>query len=234
MPSKRQELLPTPCSLPKALATVILLACWVNLRGCTGDVPSSSTNHWIWDYVDPPSAARDGFPFLQSAVLLAQNENDTSSNNDEALVREIAIATSCAQFTGCPNRLRFRLTGDLFSDRLEGTDGEILYKHLPTFTRQVASLADRALLAGRDAEALAISKDLILIAFLAATNGEDKVLATWRLATCKEAVRVMKAAAVADNDAELMQKLNRASADLDTEWEEVRDRDSNRLYQPLK
>ncbi len=234
MPSRRQELLPTPCSLPKALATVILLACWVSLQGCNRDIPASSTNHWIWDLVDPPSSARDGFRFLQSAVLLAQNENDTSSDNDEALVREIAMATSCAQFTGRPNRLTLRLTGDVFSDKLVGADGEILYEHLPTFTRQVASIADRALLAGRDGEALAIAKDLILIAFLAATNGEDKVLATWRLATCKEAVRIMKAIAVADNDDELMEKLNRASAELDAAWVEVRDRDSNRLYRPFE
>ena len=125
------------------------------------------------------------------------------------------------------------MTGDTFSDRLEGTYGEILYEHLPTFTRQVASIADRALLAGRDAEALAIGKDLISIAFLAATNGEEKVLATWRLATCKEAVRVMTAAAVVNNDDDLIQKLKQVSADLDTEWEEVRERDSNRLYRPF-
>ena len=231
---RRQELNPTLCLLPKALATVILLTCWVSLQGCNRDIPTSSTNQWIWDLVDPPAEARDGFPFLQSAVTLAQNENDTSSNNDEALVREIAAATSCAQFSGRPNRTKFRLTGDIFSDRLEGTDGEILYKHLPTFTRQVASIADRALLAGRDAEAFAIATDLMLIAFLAAKNGEEIILATWRLATCKEAVRVMKATAVADNDGELMQKLNRASAELDAEWEEVRERDSNRLYWPLR
>jgi len=130
--------------------------------------------------------------------------------------------------------MKFRATGDIFSDRLVGADGEILYEHLPTFTRQVASIADRALLAGRDAEALAIAQDLMLIAFLAAKNGEEIVLATWRIGTCNEAVRIMRAIAVADNDGELMEKLNRTSAELDTEWEEVRERDSNRLYQPLK
>jgi len=130
--------------------------------------------------------------------------------------------------------MKFGLTDDVFSDKLVGADGDILYEHLPTFTRQVASIADRALLAGRDAEAFAIAQDLMLIAFLAATNGEEVILATWRLATCKEAVRIMKAIAVADNDDELMQKLNRASAALDAEWEEVRERDSNRLYWPLR
>ena len=234
MSFRLQELNPTLCSLPKALATVILLTCWVSLQGCNRDIPASSTNQWIWDLVDPPSEARDGFPFLQSAVMLAQNENDTSSNNDEALVRELAVAASCAQFSGRPNRIKFRVTGDIFSDRLGGADGDILYKHLPTFTRQVVSMADRALLAGRDAESFGIAKDLILIAFLAAKNGEEIILATWRLATCKEAVRVMKATAVADNDGELMAKLNRASAELDAEFEEVRERDSNRLYRPLK
>ena len=223
-----------PRSLLLVLAGLLFLGCWVVVRGCAGDDPPSSGDHWIWLLVDPPAEPGDAFPFLHLAVqMAAQNQSNPSGTNDERLVRALAQATNYTQSSGRPNRLRLRPTNEIFSDQLVGTDGEILYEHLPAFTKQVVCIADRALIAGRTPEALAIAKDMILVAFLAAKNGEDKVLATWRLATWEEALRVMKSTALADQDEQLIEDLKRAKAELDAEWIEVRERDSNRLYRPF-
>lgn len=224
-----------PRSLLLVLAVLLSLGCWLIVRGCAGEDPPSSGDHWIWLLVDSPAEPGDAFPFFHLAVqMVAQNESNPSGPKDERLVRALAQATTYTQFSGRPNRLRLRLTRrEIFSDRLVGTDGDIPYEHLPPFTMQVVAVANRALIAGRTPEALAIAKDLILIAVLAATNGEDKVLATWRLATWDEALRVMKSTALADKDEQLIQDLKRAKAELDAEWIEVRERDSNRLYRPF-
>lgn len=215
----------------------ILCLCLCSCMSCENKDKSSTAqggktqDHWIWKIAKIPSQSSDGFVHLVSAIEKIRNGQELESVN-ENVIEKILEAANCNLFKGKPNRLyEF---GEKYSDRLVAGASEVLYADLIPLGEYLVAKGERLLAEEQFEDALELAESMLALGWLVVTNGEDNVLALWRLATWSGALKIMNELAVREGDTAKLQELKDADASMQIEFEEIRQRSSERLYFPAK
>lgn len=186
-------------------------------------------DHWTWRITKRPSQSSDGFVHLVSAIEEMRNGQKQESVNEDTIEGILKVA-DCMLFEGKPNRLY--AFGEEYSDRLVGDASEVLFSDLISLGKYSASQGARLLAEERFEDALVLAESMLRLGWLVVANGEDNVLASWRLAMWSNAVNIMNDLAVREDDTAKLQELKDAERSMQKEFEEIRQRSPERLYFP--
>ncbi|MDY7110571.1 MAG: hypothetical protein SYC29_18215 [Planctomycetota bacterium] len=218
---------PPSSRLPTVALSLVFL---VAGSSCEQPEPSAAYTHWVWTFVDTPTMDDDGFPHLQEAVRLVNDPAGGAASVPERAIDEIVIAAKCKRFSGRPKEFVLQPIGEVFFDRLAGDTGEIAYEDLQDALVSLLVFADEQLIDSDPEAAVEVAESIVAAAQQMGSNGEDNLLALIRQAVWYRSLELMQAGYRALGRDDAARRVEPVFGRIDREREEVRHRDSDRLY----
>jgi len=215
----------------RALALAVLLAG----SSCTSkrSEPPAAYTHWVWTFVDTPTSDDDGFVHLQKAVMFINAPaGGGPASRPEQAIDEIIIAGNCERFSGRPRQFVLQPVGEVFFDRLAGDTGEIMYEDLQDAIVSIMVFADEQLMDSNPEAAVEVVESVVAVTQQMGRNGEDNLLALIRQAAWKRGFELMQVGYGALGKDDAARRIEPVFGRIDRERDEIRQRESNRLYRP--
>ena len=218
--------------MTRAVCRVLVLLLVPVVPAACSDSNGLPSDHWVWQFVDPPSDDRDFFEELPTVLVFVDHEGNVSPGAQIEFSNALHRITSASRNSGEPKRTVLRITGDRFWHHYESGGQTVEVARLIDVVKAAANVSQNLIEGGDVDRAESLAESLLLFGYQVSRNGEGSLIASVRHASWATALDRLLVLGPGD-DPQFRQYIERAQQARRAEMVEIKDRDSNRLYYPF-